>query len=117
MEPIPKSGFYYPNKFGLIMINALEDVMGKNGVNAILNLAGLSHYIDNPLPDNLEKGFDFAEIAAINQALEDMYGPRGGRGLSLRLGRAMFSDGLKNRFIDTEVDNIDTKLRPHEKLG
>jgi predicted hydrocarbon binding protein len=91
-----KSGLYYPNKFGLIVMNALEDVMGRNGMNAILNLAGLSEYIDQPFPDNLEKGFDFVEIAAINKALEEMYGPRGGRGLSLRIGRAMFTDGLKN---------------------
>ena len=91
-----KSGLYYPNKFGLIIMNALEDVMGRNGMNAILNLAGLSEFIEKPFPDNLEKGLDFTDVAAINKALEEMYGPRGGRGLSLRIGRAMFTDGLKN---------------------
>jgi predicted hydrocarbon binding protein len=70
--------------------------MGKNGLNAILNLAGVSHYIETPPPDNLEKGFDFAELSAIDQALEEMYGPRGGRGLALRAGRATFSDALRN---------------------
>jgi predicted hydrocarbon binding protein len=96
MSPVEKSGLYYPNKFGLIMIKALEGVMGRNGLNAILNLAELGPYVDNPFPDNLEKGFDFADVAAINKALEEMYGPRGGRGLSLRVGRAIFADGLKN---------------------
>ena len=46
MAPLQKSGLYYPNKFGLITIKSLEDVMGKNGLNAILNLAGVSHYVD-----------------------------------------------------------------------
>lgn len=96
MEPIPKSGYYYPNKFALIMIEALEDVMGKNGLNAILNLANLGELIDNFPPDNLNKEFDFADISAINLALEEMYGPRGGRGLALRAGRATFDDALKN---------------------
>ncbi len=96
MSPLQKSGLYYPNKFGLIIIKSLEEVMGKNGLNAILNLAGLSHYIDSYPPDNLDKGFDFAELSAIGVALEDMYGPRGGRGLMLRAGRATFSDALKN---------------------
>lgn len=96
MSPIQKSGLYYPNKFGVIMVKALEEVMGRNGLNAILNLAGLSHLIEHPFPDNLEKGLDFADVAAINKALEEMYGPRGGRGLSLRVGRAIFADGLKN---------------------
>jgi len=95
MNPIQKSGLYYPNKFGLITINSLEDVMGKNGLNAILNLAGLNNYIDNYPPDNLEKGFDFAELSAIGVALEEMYGPRGGRGLALRAGRATFADALR----------------------
>lgn len=96
MSPIPKSGLYYPSKFGLIMIKALEDVMGKNGLNAILNLAGLNAYIDNYPADNLEKSFDFADVSSINIALEEMYGPRGGRGLALRAGRSTFADALKN---------------------
>jgi predicted hydrocarbon binding protein len=96
MSPIPKAGLYYPSKFGLIMIKALEDVMGKNGLNAILNLAGLNNYIDNYPPDSLEKSFDFADVSSINIALEEMYGPRGGRGLALRAGRATFADALKN---------------------
>ena len=96
MNPLQKSGSYYPNKFGLIIIKSLEEVMGKNGLNAILNLGGLSYYVDRYPPDNLEKGFDFAELSAIGTALEEMYGPRGGRGLALRAGRATFSDALKN---------------------
>jgi hypothetical protein len=73
---------------------ALEDVMGKNGLNAILNLAGLSHLIDNYPSDNFDKEFEFAEFSALNWALEEMYGPRGGRGLELRAGRAAFARGL-----------------------
>jgi predicted hydrocarbon binding protein len=96
MSPVQKSGLYYPNKFGLITIKSLEEVMGKNGLNAILNLGGLNNYIDNYPPDNLDKSFDFAEFSAICTALEEMYGPRGGRGLALRAGRATFSDALKN---------------------
>lgn len=96
MSPIPKAGLYYPNKFGMIMIKALEEVMGKNGLNAILNLAGMNRYIDSYPPDNLEKQFDFADVSSMNVALEEMYGPRGGRGLALRAGRATFADALRN---------------------
>jgi hypothetical protein len=78
MEHIPKSGFYYANKFTRISLHAYEEVMGKNGLNAILNLAGLSNLIDNPPPDNLEREFDFADFTAIHIGLEEMYGPRGG---------------------------------------
>ena len=101
MEKIPKSGFYYANKFTLITIKAYEDVMGKNGLNAIFNLAGLSNLIDNYPPDNLERLFDFADYTALHIALEEMYGPRGGRGLALRAGRATFNDALKNHDLYT----------------
>lgn len=96
MDPIPKSGYYYPNRFALIILEALEEVMGKNGLNAILNMAQQSDLIEQYPPANLERKFDFAQISMINIALEEMYGPRGGRGLALRAGRATFADALRN---------------------
>ena len=96
MEPLEKSGYHYANKFALIMLKALEDVLGENGLKAVLNLAHLPSLIDNFPPDNLEKKFDFADVSAINRGLEEIYGPRGGRGLALRAGRATFADSLKN---------------------
>ena len=90
------SGYYYPNRFGLILFDALEEIMGRNGLNAILNMGGLGQFIDNPPSDTMEKGFDFSHISALNRALEEMYGPRGGRGLQLRLGRVLFAQGLAN---------------------
>ncbi len=112
MSPLEKSGLYYPNKFGLIAIRALEDVMGRNGLNAILNLAGLSHYIDDYPADDLKKEFDFFEFSALGTALEDMYGPRGGRGLALRAGRATFSDALKDFGALAGVGDLAFKVLP-----
>ncbi|GAP15581.1 protein containg V4R domain [Longilinea arvoryzae] len=112
MQPIPKSGLYYPNKFGRIMILSLEDVMGRNGVNAILNLANLPTMMDNLPPDNLEKEFDFADLSAVMGALEEMYGPRGGRGLALRAGRATFSDALRNFGALAGVGDLAFKVLP-----
>ncbi|NWG17107.1 MAG: 4-vinyl reductase, partial [Chloroflexi bacterium] len=37
--PPEKSGYYYPNKFARIFLDAMEEVMGKNGLNAVLHLA------------------------------------------------------------------------------
>jgi predicted hydrocarbon binding protein len=106
------SGLYYPNKIARIYIQAMEDVMGKNGLNAILNLAGLQQFIDNYPPDNLERQFDFAHFTALNAALEDMYGPRGGRGLALRAGRACFAQGLKNFGALAGVGDLAFKVLP-----
>ena len=93
LEP---SGLYYPNRFARLFMQAIDEVMGKHGLNTLLTMAGLEPYLDNLPPDNLAKQFDFAYIAAISQALEDMYGARGGRGIALRIGRATFSRGMKD---------------------
>jgi predicted hydrocarbon binding protein len=112
MEPIPKSGLYYPNKIARISLMGLEDVMGKNGLNAILNLAGLFSLIDHYPPDNLDQEFDFADYSAIYGALEELYGPRGGRGLALRVGRAVFSEGLHNFGALAGVGDLAFKVLP-----
>jgi predicted hydrocarbon binding protein len=96
MDPIPNSEYNYANKIALITIKALEEVMGKNGLNAVLNLAHLPHLIDSYPPDNLNREFNFADFSSLNLGLEEMYGPRGGRGLALRAGRAAFADALRN---------------------
>ena len=93
LEP---SGLYYPNRFARHFMLAMQEVMGRNGLNAILSMSGLESYIDQLPPDNMAKQFDFAYMAAMSEALEDMYGPRGGRGIALRIGQATFSSGMKN---------------------
>jgi predicted hydrocarbon binding protein len=112
MEQIPKSGYYYANKIVRLSLKAFEEVMGKNGLNAILNLAHLPQLIDNPPPDNLEREFDFADFCSINWALEEMYGPRGGRGLALRAGRAAFADALRNFGALAGVGDLAFKVLP-----
>ncbi|MEJ2706577.1 MAG: 4-vinyl reductase [Anaerolineales bacterium] len=117
MEPIPKSEYNYNNKFARITLEALEDVMGKNGLNAILNLAHLPELIDNFPPNNLDQEFNFADFSALNQALEEMYGPRGGRGLALRAGRAAFADALRNFGALAGAGDLAFKVLPlHAKM-
>lgn len=88
--------YHWPNKMGRMLLLALEDVMGRNGVNAALNLAKLQHLVNNYPPNNLDLEFSFGDLSRIMQSLEDMYGPRGGRGLAIRAGRAGFKYALKD---------------------
>ncbi|MEJ2208304.1 MAG: 4-vinyl reductase [Anaerolineae bacterium] len=91
-----KSGYYYPNLIARIYLESIEEIMGSNGIKALLNMADMQHLIDNFPPGNLAKEFDFADFAHLNEAMELMYGPRGGRALALRAGRKAFDQGLKN---------------------
>jgi len=42
-----KSGYFYPNLIAKIYRDAIEDVMGSNGMKALLNMAHMQHLIDN----------------------------------------------------------------------
>jgi len=95
MITISKSGYYYPNRLALAAFNALAEVMGKNGFNAMLTLARLRNFINSPPSDDLEKGFDFADFSAIQIALEEMYGEEAGRMFLRRAGRTAFAQALK----------------------
>ncbi|MCI0397125.1 MAG: 4-vinyl reductase [Chloroflexi bacterium] len=109
---VPKSGYYYPNKIGRIYLQAMEEVMGRNGLNALLNLTGLRQYIQEFPPDNLEREFDFSDFSNLNKGLDDIYGPRGGRGLALRGGRATFARGLKGFGALAGVGDLAFKVLP-----
>ena len=69
MPRMQPSGHLYTNMIVRYTLEAMEEIMGRNGLNAILNLAGLSHLIDNYPPANLEKEFDFADFSALMGAL------------------------------------------------
>ncbi len=88
--------YFFPNKMGRIILLAMEEVMGHNGVNAVLNLARLQHRIGSYPPNNFAREFSFDEVGQLMQALDEMYGPRGGRGLARRAGRACFKFAIKD---------------------
>ncbi len=109
---VSESGYFYPNKMGRILLHSMEEVMGRNGLHALLNLTNMRHLIQELPPDNLERAFDFAYITNLNRGLDEIYGPRGGRGLALRGGRAIFSRGLKQFGALAGVGDLAFKVLP-----
>lgn len=84
--------YHYPQKMGRIVLLGMEEVIGKGGMDAVLNLATLNDL--QPSASN-ERTFSFDTVSKLHQSLEQVYGPRGGRGLALRSGRACFKYGIK----------------------
>ncbi|HTX79539.1 MAG TPA: 4-vinyl reductase [Longilinea sp.] len=96
MGSISNSGYYLSNRVAYIVLSAFNEVIGKNGANAILNLADLSNLIDNYPKAVTDREFEFADFSAICGAVEEMYGQRGGRGLLQRIGRVAFDEALRS---------------------
>lgn len=89
------SGLYYPNRMARFFFLAMEEVIGTHGLSAVATMAGLDAYADSLPPDTLAREFDFAYVAALSQALDDMYGVRGGRGMAERIGRTWLAKGMQ----------------------
>jgi hypothetical protein len=114
---IPKSGYGYPNHVARVFLLELENLMGKNGVSAMLNRSGLEAWISALPADDAERGVDFAEFSALLAALDDLYGPRGGRGLARRAGWAAFPQLLTRLPALQALADLPTRpLPPADKL-
>jgi predicted hydrocarbon binding protein len=92
---ITDTQYFYPNRMGRIILLSMEEVIGRNGINAVLNLASLSKFIANYPPDDTKLEFPFSTVSNLTQVLEQVYGPHGGRGLALRVGRSCFNYGIR----------------------
>ncbi len=88
------SKLFYPNKWARIVLTSAEEVMGTQGVNALLNMAHMKELIGNYPPDNMKKQFDFNQMGQLQQGIWDMYGNRGARVFAVRAGEQSFKDGL-----------------------
>ena len=87
--------YYYSNNMGRIILLAMEEILGRNGINAILDHTKLHHWINNYPPNDMYQAFPFDDVSRIQIGLEEIYGPRAGQGLSLRIGQASFKYGLR----------------------
>jgi predicted hydrocarbon binding protein len=117
METKLEPTYFYPNKMGRIILLAMEEIAGKNGINALLNLSGLQRLINNYPPNNLDLQFAFADVSRIQEKLENLYGRRGGRGVALRVGRACLKYGLREFGSMLGITDLAFRLLPlHMKL-
>lgn len=112
MNTIPKSGFTLPNRLGRITLQVVEELLSPKGMESLLALAHLQDFIGSYPEANLERGFDFADMAALNLGLEEFYGPRGGRGLALRAGRTIAANALSHFGALAGVEALAFKILP-----
>lgn len=107
--------YCFPNHIGQMILCSMEEVIGKNGLSAALNLAGLAPLIESFSCAAEEKDFSFEMLGALQSALELAYGPRGGRGLALRSGRVFFSHLAREYGPAMGLGEPAFRLQPAEK--
>ncbi len=84
-----------PTQAGMILLQAMEEIIGQNGVNMVLNMAGLSELINSNTLSTEKQKTSFEVASRLQETLEQVYGPHGGSGVAVRIGRAGFYYGLR----------------------
>jgi len=105
-----------------VIVNALvrqalvsaQEVMGENGLNAVLRTSGLERFIGSFPPDDLNPAIQSIEYAKFNQAIEEFYG-RGGRGMLRRIGKASFQYAVREQAALLGIAGAALKLLPEKQ--
>jgi len=90
-----KPSFGYPNQMGRIILHVTQNMTTPDEYNRLLETAGLTQYIDHPPAGDLEHGFLFESVSALQLAAETIYGAEAGREFNRKVGRACLEGGLR----------------------
>lgn len=104
---------HYVNALLLQMMKGIEDVLGQNGLVAVLRESGLERYIDNPPPDDLGHDILAREFAQLHSAVETFTG-RAGKGMLRRIGRSAFDWASKEQIKTMGLANLALKALPQK---
>jgi len=105
--------YTYSNKLGRIFLLGLEEILGRTGLNALLNMAELPRLIHTPLGGEVDLSFE--DLSKILSTLEKMYGPHGGHGVALRTGRACFKHSLHEFGPELGTQDMAFRLLPPDQ--
>ncbi|GAB4571768.1 MAG: 4-vinyl reductase [Anaerolineae bacterium] len=90
-----EGSYFYANRMGLIILRSMEELVGREGLEEILRAGGLAQYIEAFPPNDLELGFPFEHLGALQAAVEAVHGPAAGRELNRKVGALCLDNGLR----------------------
>jgi predicted hydrocarbon binding protein len=91
-----------------------EEVMGANGLNAVLHTSGLERFVNNLPPNDMQPSIKTSDYARLNQAIESFYG-RAAKGMLRRIGKASFQYGVREQAALLGVAGVALKLLPEKQ--
>ena len=100
------------SQLGEILLLGAEEIIGSSEINAILNLVPMKPglvKVNHSAPLKQRVNID---IAAVQQAFETFYGPRGGQGIAMRAGRASFKYLLRQYGVQLGMVGLNFRMLP-----
>lgn len=107
-QPIPDT-LFIPVAARRILLSAYGEVLGDPGVIALKKLSGVDYVLDGGIHSGDVR---LDELGKIHETLETMFGPRAGRGLALRAGRAFFKYSLREFGPSSSIADLNFRTLP-----
>lgn len=101
-----------PNSFLHFTLRGIQEIMGKNGLNSILNITGLMKFKDNFPPNNEEIESDAVDVGKLIRGTLDLIGENGVKAILKNAGRKGYRMSL-----DENPEIMDALLAELKKLS
>lgn len=98
-----------------ITLQAIQDIVGENGLKSILNYAHLEKYIDTFPPENYEMEIPLDDDYRLYFSLLELFGSRGMWGLRYRCGREIFRLNIERRSSLVKAFKHSLRLLPENR--
>jgi predicted hydrocarbon binding protein len=104
-----------------ISLLSLEEILGKNGLNALLNYGNIKRFLDEFPPNNDKTEIPMAEFMSLFRSMLDIFGERGTRTLLYNAGRKSFRVTLEKNpaligFINLGLKVLSPRKRAEKAL-
>jgi len=104
-----------PNSLMYISLLTLQDIIGKNGFYALLNVSGLPKYREEFPPNNDKVEVPLTEFSGLIKGILEIFGEKGARPLLYNLGRRSFHIILEENPALLGMVGLGLKLLPKKK--
>ena len=110
--PGSKKSYGYPNQMGRIILHVTQKLTTPAEYSQLMAEAGLAQYIDHPPAADLDHGFLFESVSALQLAAETIYGAEAGREFNRKVGRACLEGGLSEFNPLLGIADLPTRILP-----
>ncbi len=97
------------------MLLAMEEILGRSGLEAILGLSRPTDPVVENSPKYLDQAYQYGHSGSLQIGLENEYGSIAGRGVALRVGQAWLKYGLREFGDELALGNLTFRLLPLQK--
>jgi len=105
-----------PNQIMYLALISCEDVMGANGLNAILNYAKLQKFIGNHPPNNLELEQSSEDFTKFLSGMIGVLGEKGSKTITYQIGKKSF-DIIREQFPSLlNIEGVELEDRTPDRL-